>query len=190
MQEAEAAKATEANGGNRRMGGGYPGGGYPGGGGGGGGYGGRRWDSRRRERRRPPENAGTVESRQYTDRRRRPRRTPRSTSSTTSSASARSSPTDASRKNQKTSIIRRLRRIGTTSSLATDEKSPRGGKMSRTYELSYDGTQLYETSAHDHRPQQHATDHPLRLRRVRRPSRRGGQRRNLPRIHHCNLACT
>jgi hypothetical protein len=29
--------------------------------------------------------------------------------------------------------------------LVTDEKDPRGGKMSRTYELSYDGTQLYET---------------------------------------------
>jgi hypothetical protein len=29
--------------------------------------------------------------------------------------------------------------------LVTDEKSPRGGKMSRTYELSSDGTQLYET---------------------------------------------
>lgn len=29
--------------------------------------------------------------------------------------------------------------------LVTDEKSPRGGKMSRTYELSDDGTQLYET---------------------------------------------
>jgi hypothetical protein len=29
--------------------------------------------------------------------------------------------------------------------LATDEKSPRGNKMSRTYELSYDGKQLYET---------------------------------------------
>jgi len=29
--------------------------------------------------------------------------------------------------------------------LATDEKGPRGNKMSRTYELSYDGTQLYET---------------------------------------------
>lgn len=31
------------------------------------------------------------------------------------------------------------------SRLVTDEKSPRGGKMSRTFELSYDGTQLYET---------------------------------------------
>ena len=31
------------------------------------------------------------------------------------------------------------------SKLVTDEKNPRGGKMSRTYELSYDGTQLYET---------------------------------------------
>jgi hypothetical protein len=29
--------------------------------------------------------------------------------------------------------------------LVTDEKNPRGGKMSRTYELSPDGTQLYET---------------------------------------------
>lgn len=29
--------------------------------------------------------------------------------------------------------------------LVTDEKSPRGGKMSRTFELTYDGTQLYET---------------------------------------------
>lgn len=29
--------------------------------------------------------------------------------------------------------------------LVTDEKNPRGGKMSRTYELSYDGKHLYET---------------------------------------------
>ena len=29
--------------------------------------------------------------------------------------------------------------------LVTDEKTPTGQKMSRTYELSYDGTQLYET---------------------------------------------
>jgi hypothetical protein len=29
--------------------------------------------------------------------------------------------------------------------LVTDEKTPRGQKMSRTYELSYDGTQMYET---------------------------------------------
>ena len=29
--------------------------------------------------------------------------------------------------------------------LATDEKDPRGNKMSRTFELSYDGRQLYET---------------------------------------------
>ena len=29
--------------------------------------------------------------------------------------------------------------------LVTDEKTPRGEKMSRTYELSYDGTQMYET---------------------------------------------
>lgn len=31
------------------------------------------------------------------------------------------------------------------SRLVTDEKSPHGGKMSRTFELSYDGTQLFET---------------------------------------------
>jgi hypothetical protein len=31
--------------------------------------------------------------------------------------------------------------------LVTDEKTPKGQKMSRTYELSYDGTQLYETVA-------------------------------------------
>lgn len=31
------------------------------------------------------------------------------------------------------------------SRLVTDEKGPHGGKMSRTFELSYDGTQLYET---------------------------------------------
>jgi hypothetical protein len=31
------------------------------------------------------------------------------------------------------------------SRLVTDEKGPRGGKMSRTFELSYDGAQLYET---------------------------------------------
>ena len=29
--------------------------------------------------------------------------------------------------------------------LVTDEKSPSGRKISRTYELSYDGTQMYET---------------------------------------------
>jgi hypothetical protein len=29
--------------------------------------------------------------------------------------------------------------------LVSDEKGPRGGKMSRTFELSYDSTQLYET---------------------------------------------
>ena len=29
--------------------------------------------------------------------------------------------------------------------LVTDEKSPSGNKISRSYELSYDGTQLYET---------------------------------------------
>lgn len=31
------------------------------------------------------------------------------------------------------------------SRLVTDEKGPHGGKLSRTFELSYDGTQLFET---------------------------------------------
>jgi hypothetical protein len=31
------------------------------------------------------------------------------------------------------------------SRLVTDEKGPHGGKMNRTFELSYDGTQLFET---------------------------------------------
>jgi hypothetical protein len=39
-------------------------------------------------------------------------------------------------------------RLRTQSAIApanSDEKSPHGGKMSRTFELSYDGTQLFET---------------------------------------------
>jgi len=41
--------------------------------------------------------------------------------------------------------------------LVTEEKSPRGGKMSRTFELSPDGRQLYEnlhiaSSERNHRP--------------------------------------
>lgn len=34
---------------------------------------------------------------------------------------------------------------GDATHLVSDEKSPRGGKLSRTFELSPDGTQLYET---------------------------------------------
>lgn len=34
---------------------------------------------------------------------------------------------------------------GDSTHLVSDEKSPRGGKLSRTFELSPDGTQLYET---------------------------------------------
>ena len=34
---------------------------------------------------------------------------------------------------------------GDATRLVSDEKNPRGGKLSRTFELSPDGTQLYET---------------------------------------------
>jgi hypothetical protein len=34
---------------------------------------------------------------------------------------------------------------GDATRLVSDEKTPRGGKLSRTFELSPDGTQLYET---------------------------------------------
>jgi hypothetical protein len=34
---------------------------------------------------------------------------------------------------------------GDATRLVSEEKSPRGGKLSRTFELSPDGTQLYET---------------------------------------------
>jgi hypothetical protein len=36
------------------------------------------------------------------------------------------------------------------SQLVSDEKSPQGGKMSRTFELSRDGRQVYETLSVDH----------------------------------------
>jgi len=42
-------------------------------------------------------------------------------------------------------IIREIAAHWNGSQLVSDEKSPQGGKMSRTFELSKDGRQVYET---------------------------------------------
>jgi hypothetical protein len=124
-------------GGNRRMGGGYPGGG--------GGYGGRRMggaqgisdeDRRRMQELMNPANALTlaeakkdVEVDAFDEQERK-----------------RAFFTDG-RKLQKSkdANYQEIAAHWDGTKLVTDEKNPRGGKMSRTYELSYDGTQLYET---------------------------------------------
>ncbi len=142
MQEARG-QDNGGYGGNRRMGGGYPGGGYPGGGGGGG-YGGHRMGSQ----------GESDEDRQRMQELLSP-------SSTLSLAEAKKDVEvdlfdDQLRKRALFTDGRKVQKSkdanyqeiaahwdGTR--LTTDEKNPRGGKMSRTYELSYDGTQLYET---------------------------------------------
>ena len=124
-------------GGNRRMGGGYPGGG--------GGYGGRRMgggqgmsddDRQRMQELMNPANTLTiaeakkdVEVDSFDDQERK-----------------RAFFTDG-RKLQKSkdATYQEIAAHWDGTRLVTDEKNPRGGKMSRTYELSYDGTQLYET---------------------------------------------
>jgi hypothetical protein len=143
----EARESSGGYGGNRRMGGGYPGGGYPGGGypgGGGGGYGGRRMgsqnesdeDRQRMQELLNPANTMTlaeakrdVEADLFDDQQRK-----------------RAFFTDG-RKVQKSkdANYQEIAAHWDGSRLVTDEKGPSGGKMSRTYELSYDRTQLYET---------------------------------------------
>jgi hypothetical protein len=144
MQEARSQGQNNGGyGGNRRMGGGYPGGGYPGGGGGGP-YGGRRGgqqnesdeDRQRMAEVINPSNALTVAEAQrnvevdlFDD-----------------AQHKRALFTDG-RKVQKSKDVnyQEIPAHWDGKRLMTDEKSPRGGKMSRTYELSSDGTQLYET---------------------------------------------
>ena len=141
MQDARGGSNNNGGyGGNRRMGGGYPGGGYPGGGG----YGGRRGGSQ----------GESDEERQRMQELFTPSR------SLTIAEAQRDVEVDAfddqERKRAFFTDGRKLQKSkdpnyqeiaahwdGTR--LVTDEKNPRGGKMSRTYELSYDGTQLYET---------------------------------------------
>jgi hypothetical protein len=139
MQEARGSGGNGGYGGNRRMGGGYPGGGYPGGG-----YGGRRGgpqgesdeERRRMQELMNPSNTLTlaeatrdVEIDLFDDQERK-----------------RAFFTDG-RKLQKSkdANYQEIAAHWDGKRLVTDEKSPRGGKMSRSYELSYDGTQLYET---------------------------------------------
>jgi hypothetical protein len=141
MQEARGSGGNGGYGGNRRMGGGYPGGGYPGGGGG---YGGRRMgsqgesdeDRQRMAELLNPSNSLTlaeakkdVEVDSFDDQERK-----------------RAFFTDG-RKLQKSkdANYQEIAAHWDGTRLVTDEKNPRGGKMSRSYELSYDGTQLYET---------------------------------------------
>jgi hypothetical protein len=136
MQEARGSQDNRGYGGNRRMGGGYPGGG--------GGYGGRRPRSQGetdedRERLEELFNPGDhltvaeaskdVEVDLFDEQQRK-----------------RALFTDG-RKIQKSKDARyqEIAAHWEGTGLATDEKNPRGGKMSRTYALSYDGTQLYET---------------------------------------------
>jgi hypothetical protein len=135
----QGARSNGGTGGNRRMGGGYPGGGYPGGG-----YGGRRGtsqyesdeDRQRMQELMNPSNSLTlaeatkdVEVDLFDDQERK-----------------RAFFTDG-RKLQKSkdANYQEIAAHWDGKRLVTDEKSPRGGKMSRSYELSYDGTQLYET---------------------------------------------
>ena len=149
MQEARSQGQNNGGyGGNRRMGGGYPGGGYPGGGypggGGGGPYGGRRGgqqnesdeDRQRMQEVINPSNALTVAEAQrnvevdlFDD------------------AQHKTALFTDGRKVQKSkdANYQEIPAHWDDKRLMTDEKSPRGGKMSRTYELSSDGTQLYET---------------------------------------------
>ncbi len=145
MQDARGSSSNGGYGGNRRMGtgGGYPGGGYPGGGGGGG-YGGHRGgtqgesddDRQRMAEVLSPSNSLTlaegkkdIEVDSFDDQERK-----------------RAFFTDG-RKLQKSkdANYQEIAAHWDGARLVTDEKNPGGGKMSRTYELSYDGTQLYET---------------------------------------------
>jgi hypothetical protein len=142
MQEARGNHGNGGYGGNRRMGGGYPGGGYPGGGGGG--SGGRRMgsqgesddDRQRMQELFNPSNTLTVaEARKDVE-----------VDLFDDQEHKRALFTDG-RKLQKSkdANYQEVAAHWDGTRLATDEKNPGGGKMSRTYELSYDGTQLYQT---------------------------------------------
>jgi hypothetical protein len=145
MQDARGSGNNGGYGGNRRMGGGYPGGGYPGGGyPGGGGMGGHRMGSQ----------GESDEDRQRMQDLLSPART------LTIAEAKKDAEIDVfddqerkralfidGRKVQKSKDpnYQEIAAHWDGKSLATDEKNPGGGKLSRTFELSYDGTQLYET---------------------------------------------
>jgi hypothetical protein len=144
MQDARGSGNNGNNGGyggNRRMGGGYPGGGggYPGGGGG---YGGRRpqgesdEDRQRTQELLTPSRSLTIAEAQKD----------KEVDAFDDQTRKRAFFTDG-RKLQKSKDpnYQEIAAHWDGTSLTTDEKNPGGGKMSRTYELSYDRTQLYET---------------------------------------------
>lgn len=147
QKKLQQAQQDQSNGGygNRRMGGGYPGGGggYPGGGGGMGG-GGRRMGQqgesdedrqRMQDLVNPPNTFTLAEAKKDVE-----------VDSFDDEQHKRAFFTDG-RKVQKSKDVnyQEITAHWDGNRLATDEKKPGGGKMSRTYELSYDGTQLYET---------------------------------------------
>jgi hypothetical protein len=145
MQEARSSDSNSGGyGGNRRMGGGYPGGGYPGGGYPGGGGGGRRLgqqnesDEDRQKMQsllNPTNNLTVAEAKKDVE-----------VDVFDDSQNKQALFTDG-RKIQKSKAAsdQEIAAHWDGKRLTTDEKKPGGGKMSRTYELSYDGTQLYET---------------------------------------------
>jgi len=139
MQESRGSQGNGGYGGNRRMGGGYPGGGYPGGGGGGrrmGSQGESDEDRQKMQELFNPSNTLTVAEAKkdvevdlFDDQERK-----------------RALFTDGHKlQKSKDANYQEIAAHWDGKRLTTDEKNPRGGKMSRTYELSYDGTQLYET---------------------------------------------
>jgi hypothetical protein len=139
MQESRGSQGNGGYGGNRRMGGGYPGGGYPGGGGGGRRMGSQGESDEDRQKMQelfnPPNTLTVAEAKKdievdlFDDQERK-----------------RALFTDGHKlQKSKDANYQEIAAHWDGSRLATDEKNPRGGKMSRTYELSYDGTQLYET---------------------------------------------
>jgi len=134
MQEARRNGNNGGYGGNRRMGGGYPGGGY-----GGPRRGGQGESDEERERMQElfsPAHLLTIaeakkeaEIDTFDDRNRK-----------------RALFTDGRRpQKSKDANYQEIAAHWEGSRLVTDEKSPRGGKMTRSFELSDDGTQLYET---------------------------------------------
>jgi len=145
LQDARASDSNNGGyGGNRRMGGGYPGGGYPGGGYPGGGGGGRRMGQQNesdedrqktQELLNPPNNLTVAEAKKDVE-----------VDVFDDLQNKRALFTDG-RKIQKSkdATYQEVAAHWDGNRLTTDEKKPGGGKMSRTYELSYDGTQLYET---------------------------------------------
>ncbi len=150
-------KVRQAEGADRFPGGGNPGGGYPGGGypGGGGGYppfGGGPWGRPRGGGGGPRYGGGDIEN--------NPRMQPLLRPAESVAVDLKNQEIDVTEDQyRKLVLYTDGRKIGKQldenrqeisahwdgSHLVTDERSPLGGKMSRVYELSFDGRQLFET---------------------------------------------